>query len=114
MKSKLISASVFAVAGLLSMSSFADGGDFYPPPISGQNTSTLTRAEVKAELLQAQRTGYGINFTNDSSYPQLPIADAGPGKTRAEVKAELMAASPRAPQYEIEHKLSVCALKGRV
>jgi hypothetical protein len=103
MKSKLISASVFAVAGLLSVSSFADGGDFYPPPMSGQNTSTLTRAEVKAELLQARRAGQGANSTNDSSYPPVPVANAGPGKTRAEVKAELMAASPRAPQFEVEH-----------
>ena len=103
MKSKLISASVFAVAGLLSVSSFADSGDFYPAPKYGQNTSTLTRAEVKAELLQAKREGYGSNFTNDSAYPPAPVASAGPGNTRAEVKAELMAAGPRASHFEVEH-----------
>ena len=105
MKSKLIAASVFAAAGLLSVSSFADSGngEFYPVPKYGQNTSTLSRAEVKAELQQAKREGYSTNFTNDSAYPPAPVATAGSGKTRAEVKAELMAAGPRAPQFEIEH-----------
>lgn len=103
MKSKLLSASVFAAAGLLSVSSFADSGDFYPPTPFGQNTSTLTRAEVKAELLQAQRAGYSTNFTNDSSYPLVAVAEAGPAKTRAEVKAELMAAGPRTSHFEVEH-----------
>lgn len=103
MKSKLISAAIFAAAGLLSVSSFADGGDLYPATPYGQNTSTLTRAEVRAELLQAKREGYGTNYANDSAYPQTPVASSVSGKTRAEVKAELMAAGPRASHYEVEH-----------
>jgi hypothetical protein len=103
MKSKLISVSIFVAAGLLSVSSFADSGDFYPASPYGQNTSTLTRTEVKAELLQAQRAGYSSQLRNDSAYPPAPLAHAGSGKTRAEVKAELMAVGPRASVYEIEH-----------
>jgi hypothetical protein len=105
MKSKLISASVFAVAGLLSFSSFADNGngDFYPAPQYGQNTSTVTRDQVKAELAQAKRDGTLSNFANnDAAYPPAPVANAGSGKTRAQVKAELTAAGPRAPQYLVE------------
>jgi Domain of unknown function (DUF4148) len=105
MKSKLIAASVFAAAGFLSVSSFADSGngEFYPVPHYGQSTSTLSRAEVKAELAQARRDGTLINYANnDSAYPPAPVATTG-GKTRAEVKAELMAASPLAPQYEVDH-----------
>jgi Domain of unknown function (DUF4148) len=101
MKSKLISASVFAAAGLLSVSSFADSGngEFYPVPQYGQNTSTVTRDQVKAELAQAKRDGTLTNLANnDSAYPPAPVATAGSGKTRAEVKAELTAGGPRAPQ----------------
>jgi Domain of unknown function (DUF4148) len=90
----------------LSVSSFADSGngEFYPVQKYGQATSTVTRAEVKAELAQAQRDGSLTNFNNnDAAYPPAPVANAGSSKTRAEVKAELMAASPLAPQYEVDH-----------
>ena len=106
MKSKFIAASIFAATGLLSVSSFADSGngEFYPVPKYGQNTSTLSRAEVKADLQQAKRNGYDTNLANkDEAYPPAPVATTGSGKTRAEVKAELMATSPRAPQYEVDH-----------
>jgi Domain of unknown function (DUF4148) len=104
MKSKFISAAVLAAAGFSSVSAFADSGDFYPAPTYGQNTSSVTREQVKAELAQAKRDGTLSNFANnDAAYPPAPVANAGSGKTRAEVKAELMAASPRAPQYEVDH-----------
>jgi hypothetical protein len=104
MKSKFISASVFAVAGLLSVSSFAEGGNAYPAPSYEQNTSTVTREQVKAELAQAKRDGTFTTFTaRNSAYPPAPVANAGSGKTRAEVKAELMAAGPRASHFEVEH-----------
>jgi hypothetical protein len=92
MKSKLISASVFAVAGLLSVGSFAQTGGGYSSSTYGQSTSTstLTRDQVKAELAQARRDGTLSNFANnDAAYPPAPVATAGSGKTRAEVKAEL-------------------------
>jgi hypothetical protein len=110
MKSKLIAASVFAAAGFLSVSSFADSGngEFYPAQTYGHSTSTststVTRDQVKAELAQARRDGTLINFNNnDAAYPPAPVATAGGGKTRAEVKAELMAAGPLAPQHEVDH-----------
>jgi Domain of unknown function (DUF4148) len=103
MKSKLISASVFAAAGLLSVGSFAQTGDMNSASAYGQSTSTVTRDQVKAELAQAKRDGTLSNFANnDAAYPPAPVANAGSGKTRAEVKAELSAAGPRAPQYLVE------------
>lgn len=49
--------------------------------------STKTRAEVKAELLQAQQRG---EIAHGEQYPKLE-ADAGPGKTRTQVYEELVA-----------------------
>lgn len=49
--------------------------------------STKTRAEVKAEYLQAQQRG---EIADGEQYPE-PQVNAAPVKTRAEVKAELAA-----------------------
>ncbi len=88
MKSNLVSASVLAVSALAffgSASSFAEGRD--PYPLDQVNAvSTKSRADVRAELLQAQRDGsYRANLGND--YGDAHAAPAS-GKTRAEVKAE--------------------------
>lgn len=50
MNSKLLSASILALATLASASSFAKSGDYTPPTPYGQSTSTLARAEVPATL----------------------------------------------------------------
>ncbi len=99
MKSNLVSASILAIAALAtfgSTSSFAEGSDPYPlDQVSA--ASTKTRAEVRAELLQAQRAGYNVNLGN--TYPDVKVAPIS-NKTRAEVKAEITASSPG---YSIEH-----------
>lgn len=56
--------------------------------------STKTRAEVQAELRQAQARG---EIVFGEQYPE-PRADAAPGKTRAEVQAELAAYRKTHPQ----------------
>ncbi|WP_411881392.1 DUF4148 domain-containing protein [Polaromonas sp. YR568] len=88
MKSNLVSASVLAVSALAffgSASSFAEGRD--PFPQDKVNTvSTKTRADVKAELLQAQREGYSVNIS--PTYQDVYTAPVS-GKARAEVKAEI-------------------------
>jgi hypothetical protein len=88
MKSNLVSASVLAVSALAffgSASSFAEGRD--PFPQEQVNTvSSKTRAEVRAELVQAQREGYSVNI--GPTY-QAPEASAPAStRSRAEVKAE--------------------------
>ncbi|UGQ46280.1 DUF4148 domain-containing protein [Massilia endophytica] len=57
-------------------------GEAYQGDISFQ--SSRTRAEVKAELAAAQRSG---QVDAGESYPSAPIA-SGPAKTRAQVQAE--------------------------
>jgi hypothetical protein len=89
MKSNLVSASVLAVSALAffgSASSFAEGRD--PYPLDQVNTvSSKTRAEVKAELAQAQREGYSVNVPRNYQAPEAsaPVST----KSRAEVKAEI-------------------------
>jgi hypothetical protein len=87
MKSNLVSASVLAVSALAffgSASSFAEGRD--PFPLDQVNAvSTKSRADVRAELVQAQRQGYNVNLGN--TYGDAQAAPAST-KSRAEVKAE--------------------------
>lgn len=88
MKSNLVSASILAVSALAffgSASSFAEGRDPFPQD-QVKSVGTKTRAEVKAELLQAQREGYSANISR--TYQDVYTAPAS-GKTRAEVKAEI-------------------------
>ncbi|MCZ8258457.1 MAG: DUF4148 domain-containing protein [Bacteroidia bacterium] len=89
MKSNLVSASVLAISAVAifgSASSFAEGRDPYPLDQVNSSVSTKTRAEVKAELLQAQREGYNVNLGNN--YGDVHTAPVS-NKTRAEVKAEI-------------------------
>ncbi|SDO08311.1 DUF4148 domain-containing protein [Polaromonas sp. JS666] len=88
MKSNLVSASVLAVSALAffgSASSFAEGRDPFAQD-QVKSVSTKTRAEVKAELAQAQREGYSVNIGR--TYQDVYSAPAS-SKTRAEVKAEI-------------------------
>ena len=85
MKSNLVSASVLALAALASASSFAQDNNYPGNDVSA--TSTKTRAEVRAELLQTPRASYQVN--GDSKFPGSDAAPVAGSKTRAEVRAEL-------------------------
>jgi hypothetical protein len=90
MKSNLVSASVLAISALAffgSTSSFAEGRDPFPQD-QVKSVSTKTRAEVRAELAQAQREGYSVNIV-DSTYQSPEASPPVSSKTRAEVKAEI-------------------------
>ncbi|MGH6637206.1 MAG: DUF4148 domain-containing protein [Polaromonas sp.] len=104
MQSKLVSASILAIAALSSASSFAEG---YIPGLSDQAsvTSTKTRAEVRAELLQAQREGYTVNIGN--TYQAQDSSTPTHSKTRAEVKAEAAASDTRVSGSTIERAYPV-------
>ncbi len=91
MKSNLVSASVLAVSALAffgSASSFAEGRDPFPQD-QVNAVSTKSRADVRAELVQAQRQGYNVNLGN--TYQDIHAAPAS-ANTRADVKAEASAA----------------------
>lgn len=107
MKSNLVSAATLAIAALATLgsaSSFAEGRDPYPLDRLDQVSaaSTRTRADVQAELLQAQRAGYSVNIARTF---QDPTFDSKPdsARTRAEVKAEAVSAGPAVSVSALEH-----------
>lgn len=81
--SRLLASAILAATALASTAAFAGDNDY--PPVAQQPASTLTRAEVRAEYLQARREGTLIN--TDINYPV--VAAGNSDKSRAEVKAEL-------------------------
>lgn len=82
---KLVSASVLALAALASANSFAQDSNYPGNEVSA--ASTLSRADVRAELAQSPRASYQVN--SDSSYPGTDATPVAGTKTRAEVRAEL-------------------------
>ena len=88
MKSTLLG---LALACAISAPAFAHNGagpsDWPPAPLPQANSHPLTRAEVKAELAQAQRDG---TLAADSRV-DYPVAhtQTDSAKTRADVKSEL-------------------------
>ncbi|MDB5850335.1 MAG: hypothetical protein JWP29_4087 [Rhodoferax sp.] len=82
--SKILSSALIAVASLTAVSAFAGDNDFYPA--TPAQTSSVSRAQVRAELVQAQRDGSLIKA--DDAYPAA-VATQGSVKTRDQVKVEL-------------------------
>lgn len=89
MKSIYYKAALTVAAAMFATHSFAEGGDsklfFVDPP----STSTLSRADVRAELQQSRREGFML--TIDNSYPAKTAAAPQQYKTRADVRAEVAA-----------------------
>lgn len=99
MKSTLVTASILALATLSAGASFAEGRGGY----SQDNTSVVsaagskTRAEVQADLAQAQRDGFSVNLGDNWSGNQAaPVGQ----KTRAEVRAEAITSASAKPAFE--------------
>lgn len=82
---KLVSASILALGALAFGASFAQDSNY--PGNEASAASTLSRADVRAELRQSPRTSYQVN--SDSDYPGTHTAPVASAKTRAEVRAEL-------------------------
>ena len=85
--SKILTPVLFALATAAAGSAFAGGYNTYPELPSAP--STLTRAQVQADLVQAAKNG--ALEMNDATYPV--VAEATGSKTRAEVQRELHAAN---------------------
>ncbi|MDB5851306.1 MAG: hypothetical protein JWP29_5058 [Rhodoferax sp.] len=96
--SKILSSAIIAVAALASASVFAADDDTYP--VLPKTKSTVTRAEVKAETLKAEKNG--VTRLPDDAAPAEAKA-TGPGKTRAQVKAELQQAKRNGATDEISN-----------
>ena len=86
---KILASAVIALASLAAGSAFADTLDQHYP-VAAPTTSTVSRAQVQAELAQAQKDGSLSTTTDYGNYPVL--AETGTSKTRAEVQAELIKA----------------------
>nr|WP_315429340.1 DUF4148 domain-containing protein [uncultured Albidiferax sp.] len=86
---KLLATSLIALASVAATSAFADSYDREFPLVTN-TPSTVTRAQVQAELVQAEKDGT-MAAVNDNNYPV--IQNTGPAKTRAEVRAEVAAAA---------------------
>jgi hypothetical protein len=83
-KTSIILAALLASAALT-----AQAGELYAPdPVS--STSTLTRAQVKQQVLAARKAGE-LNH-NDVDLPDFATNPDAFGRTRASVKAETLAA----------------------
>lgn len=87
--SKILASTVIALASVAAGSAFADSFD-QQYPVVAPTQSTLTRAQVQAELLQAKKDGTWVGTGNLDNYPV--IANVGTPKTRVEVRAELLKA----------------------
>ncbi|MES2941683.1 MAG: DUF4148 domain-containing protein [Pseudomonadota bacterium] len=98
--SRLAASTLVALATLAAGSAFADSGVSFPEQ-APSTTSSLTRAEVQAEVLQARRDGTLDQQFENHNYPTVTAQSAPSGKTRAEVQAEYRAARQAGliPQY---------------
>jgi hypothetical protein len=85
---KFLAASLIALASVATTSAFADSYDRDYPVVSN-TPSTVTRAQVRAELVAAEKDG-SLAAINDNNYPV--ITTHGTSLTRAEVRADLIKA----------------------
>ena len=88
MNTKIIAATVVALASLTSVSAFArDSQDFFAPTTT---SSTTTRAQVQADYFKAQKEG-ALAVGTDGAYLGTTHSDSST-VTRAQVRAEAVAA----------------------
>ena len=82
------------LAGLLGAAVFsAQAGELYSPPQYQDPASTLTRAQVKQEVLKERKAGE-LEFGDVSAEDRGLVAKTPEfGRTRADVKAETVAAN---------------------
>ena len=102
MNTKIIAA--FVLATVIAAPAFADGDPYYPhqPVAAAAQPGGLTRAQVRAQLVQIEKAGYNPARSNDPSYPaalqaaearvaaQNGAASSNAGPTRAQVRADLV------------------------
>jgi Domain of unknown function (DUF4148) len=91
MKTKLIAATVVALAAMSSVSAFAEKNPYTFKPID-LSTNT-TRAQVQAEYLQARKEGTLPQIGETGEYMAAVKAPAESTVTRAEVRAQAIASA---------------------
>lgn len=90
MKTKLIAATVVALATLSGMSAFAQS---YEGSFPVQVSSSTTRAQVQADYLQARKEGTFSQVGETGKYTAIVKAPSISTVTRAEVRAQAVQAA---------------------
>jgi uncharacterized secreted protein with C-terminal beta-propeller domain len=86
MKTKLIAATVVALAAMSGVSAFAEENPYTFKPID--LTTNTTRAQVQAEYLQARKEGNLVQAGETGEYAAAQKAPAASTVSRAEVRAQ--------------------------
>lgn len=82
---KILASSVMALAALAAGGAFADSS--YPSSVVTPAQSTVSRAEVRADLAQAEKSGHWLTMNDHKNDPMA--VQAGPANSRADVRAAL-------------------------
>lgn len=82
---KILTSSVLALAALAAGNAFADSN--YPSPVVAPTQSSVTRAQVSAELAEARKSAQWSAMSDHSRYPVT--VSAGTVPTAADVRAAL-------------------------
>jgi hypothetical protein len=90
MKTKLIAATVVALAATSGVSAFAST---YSDNLPVQVSSSTTRAQVQADYLQARKEGSLPQVGETGEYAVVAKAPVASTVTRAEVRAEAIASA---------------------
>ena len=85
---KILASTIIAMASAMAGNAFAQAPDHVYPPVNTMSSS-VTRAEVQSQLVQAQKTGMALTDTTDHGYTGIAAMNSSAGKTRSEVHAEL-------------------------
>ena len=92
MNSKFIATAVVTLAALSSASAFAASSSQYAEPAefarNTMSTSSVTRAQVRAEYAQARQNG---TLISGQEFDVSPSKDSGSAVSRAQVRAETLA-----------------------
>jgi Domain of unknown function (DUF4148) len=102
MKTKLIAATVVALAAMSGVSAFAQSyKDNFPVQVS----SSMTRAQVQADYLQARKEGTLPQVGETGEYTAVVKAPVASTVSRAEVRAQAIQAA-RAHHNDNDYPLS--------
>ena len=82
MTNKIVAAVLFAASATFAASAFAGGYNMVPVTGPTQSNQPLTRAEVRAQLVQIEQAGYNPGRGNDTNYPT--DAQAAEGRAYAQ------------------------------
>ena len=85
---KILASTVITLASLAAGSAFAETIS-YPSFVDVPSQSTVSRAEVRAELVQAENTNHLLSTNTYKDYPSVMDTSSQSTVSRAQVRAEL-------------------------